>query len=195
MVRIYVVDNGGQWTHREWRVLKYLGAESRIVPFDTPVEDLKKENLEGLVLSGGAPRVGLADSLGNCGLYLEQLSIPILGICAGHQFLARHFGGAATPGQGEFGATKLTLKNGAAKSPLFRDVPPESIVWESHHDEVSQVPKDFEVLASSERCQVQAMQHRSRPIFGLQFHPEVEHSEHGGTMFRNFVRVCEERSR
>ncbi len=195
MTRIFVVDNGGQWTHREWRVLKYLGADTKIVPFDTPVADLQKEKVDGLVLSGGAPRVGLADSLGNCGQYLDQLDVPILGICAGHQFMARHFGGVAAPGGSEFGAARLVLNNGAAQTPLFRDVPKESTVWESHHDEVSQVPKDFEVLACSERCKVQAMQHRARPLFGLQFHPEVEHTEHGATLFRNFVAVCSERSR
>lgn len=195
MARIYVVDNGGQWTHREWRVLKYLGAETKIVPFDTPLEDLEKEALDGLVLSGGAPRVGLADSLGNCGPYLDRLDLPILGICAGHQFMARHFGGEAAPGGSEFGATRMRLTNGGSKSPLFTDVPGESTVWESHHDEVARVPKDFEVLASSERCKVQAMAHRARPLFGLQFHPEVEHSEHGATIFRNFVKVCQERPR
>lgn len=195
MVRVYVIDNGGQWTHREWRVLKYLGADTKIVPFDTPWHDLEKEKLDGLVLSGGAPRVGLADSLGNCGDYLTHVAIPIMGICAGHQFMARHYGGEARPGVGEFGATKLVLKNGAAKSPLFRGVPSESTVWESHHDDVSQVPKDFEVLASSERCQVQAMQDRTLSRFGVQFHPEVEHTEHGGTIFRNFVDLCSERAR
>jgi len=195
MVRIYVVDNGGQWTHREWRVLKYLGADTQIVPFDTPVTKLKEANVQGLVLSGGAPRVGLADSLGNCGQYIDALDVPIMGICAGHQFMARHFGGQAAPGGSEFGATKLELQNGADKTSLFEGVPHESTVWESHHDEVSQVPKDFEVLASSERCKVQAMRHRSRPLFGVQFHPEVEHTEYGGTIFRNFVRVCQERPR
>jgi GMP synthase (glutamine-hydrolysing) len=195
MVRIFVVDNGGQWTHREWRVLKYLGVDTKIVPHDTSVEALKAEGVQGLILSGGAPRVGLADSLGNCGLYLDHLDVPVLGICAGHQFMARHFGGQAAPGGSEFGATQLVLQNGAGATPLFKDVPKQSTVWESHHDEVSQVPKDFEVLASSDRCRVQAMQHVTRPLYGLQFHPEVEHSEYGATMFRNFVSICDERKR
>lgn len=189
-MKIYVVDNGGQWTHREWRVLKYLGAETKIVPFDTSVDALKKERLDGLVLSGGAPRVGLADSLGNCGLYLDQLSIPIVGICAGHQFIGRHFGGGAAPGGSEFGASQIRLLEDEPKD-LFRGVPRETTVWESHHDEVNLVPKDFEVLASSEKCRVQAMRHRSRPVFGLQFHPEVENTEHGATIFQNFLKVCQ----
>lgn len=190
MVRVFVVDNGGQWTHREWRVLKYLGVDTKIVPHDTPVADLVAAKVDGLVLSGGAPRVGLADSLGNCGQYLDQIERPIVGICAGHQFMARHFGGAAAPGGSEFGATRLVLADGASKG-LFASVPKETTVWESHHDEVSQVPADFDVLGSSEKCRVQAMRHRNRPLFGLQFHPEVEHTEFGATIFRNFVQLCE----
>ena len=195
MARIYVVDNGGQWTHREWRVLKYLGVDTKIVANDTPVGDLQKENLDGLLLSGGAPRVGLADTLGNCGDYIDKLGVPTLGICAGHQFMARHFGGQASPGVGEFGAAELRLSPEGLKSPMFKDVPPTSTVWESHHDDVTEVPKDFIVLGASERCPVQAMQHKTQPFFGFQFHPEVEHSQHGGTMLRNFVEFCEGRRR
>ena len=83
---IDIVDNGGQWTHREWRMLRYLDVDTKIIPNDTPVNELR--NLYGLLLSGGAARVGLTGELGNCGAYLE-LEIPILGICAGHQFMAR----------------------------------------------------------------------------------------------------------
>lgn len=191
MVKIYVVDNGGQWTHREWRVLKYLGAETKIIPHQTPVKDVLEEHVQGLVLSGGAPRIGLADTLGNCGEYLDKVPVPILGICAGHQYMARHFGGAAHAGGSEFGASHIKINPSGAKHTLFQGVPAETTVWESHHDEVSQVPKGFEVLASSEKCKVQAMAHTSRPLFGLQFHPEVEHTEHGATIFRNFVRVCD----
>ena len=190
MVRIFVIDNGGQWTHREWRVLKYLGVDTKIVPNTTPVPELVDAQVDGLVLSGGAPRVGLADELGTCGQFIDQVKAPIVGICAGHQFLARHFGGAAAPGGSEFGATQLIL-NPSPGTGIFEGVPKESTVWESHHDEVSIVPKDFDVLASSEKCRVQAMKHRSRALFGLQFHPEVEHSEYGATIFRNFVKLCE----
>src|SRR5713226_9959000 len=88
-MRVYVVDNGGQWTHREWRVLKYLGAETKIIANDTRVSEL--DGLDGLVLSGGAPRVGVdPGEMGRNGEYLDAFDAPILGICAGHQFMAKH---------------------------------------------------------------------------------------------------------
>ena len=75
---------------------------------------------------------------------------------------------------------------------LYEDgVPEKSIVWLSHNDEVTKLPEDFEILASSENCKVQAMKHKSKPLFGLQFHPEVEHTEFGETIFKNFVKICE----
>ena len=104
MVRIYVIDNGGQWTHREWRTLRDLDVDTKIVPNTTAFQDLSNEKIDGLVLSGGAPRIRLEDNLGNCAEYLEKAEFPILGICAGHQFMARFFGGAVKPSKvPEFG--------------------------------------------------------------------------------------------
>ncbi len=192
-VKIWVVDNGGQWTHREWRVLRYLKQETEMVDNQTPVDDLLAAELDGLLLSGGAPRVGVSGELGACGDYLDKLDIPILGICAGHQFMAGHFGGKAAPGETpEFGATEMIVTD---EGDILRDVPERSTVWESHHDEVSVVPDDFRVLAHSTTCPVQVMRHNDRPLFGMQFHPEVEHTEAGVTMFENFIRICSEHQR
>ena len=85
-----VIDNGGQWTHREWRMLRYLGVDTQIFSNKTPLSELRK--VDGLILSGGAARVGLTGELGNCAEYLT-LKVPILGICAGHQFMAGYYGG------------------------------------------------------------------------------------------------------
>ncbi len=189
MVRIYVVDNGGQWTHREWRTLRDLEVETNIVPNTTLLKELQKEKIHGLVLSGGAPRIGLDGRLGNCAEYLEKADFPILGICAGHQFMARHFGGRAAPSQiPEFGKIQLTLLEEDA---LFAGVPKQSIVWESHNDEVTVLPKEFICLGESENCKIQAMRHSKKPFYGLQFHPEVEHTEYGEQIFKNFVQLCE----
>jgi len=190
MVRIYVIDNGGQWTHREWRTLRDLDVDTKIVPNTTAFQDLSNEEIDGLVLSGGAPRIGLEDNPGNCAEYLEKAEFPILGICAGHQFMARFFGGAVEPSEiPEFGKIELVLLT--ANESLFEGVSKKSIVWESHNDEVIRLPKDFEILGESKNCKIQAMRHKKKQLYGLQFHPEVEHTEYGEQIFKNFVKLCE----
>jgi GMP synthase (glutamine-hydrolysing) len=189
MVRIYVVDNGGQWTHREWRTLRDLEVDTKIVPNTISFTDLLKDNVDGLVLSGGAPRIGLESDLGNCSEYLEKAGFPILGICAGHQFMARFFGGKVEPSKvPEFGKIGLILLK--EDDALFEGVSKKSIVWESHNDEVTLLPNEFELLAKSENCKIQAMRHKKKPFYGLQFHPEVEHTEYGERIFKNFVKIC-----
>ena len=189
MVKIYVVDNGGQWTHREWRTLRDLDVETKIVPNTISFNDLVKENIDGLVLSGGAPRIGVVGELGNCGELLEKATFPVLGICAGHQFMARFFGGEAQQSKvPEFGKVELTLTK---ENVLFAGVPKTSIVWESHNDEVTKTPSMFTVLGHSENCGIQAMAHNEKPFFGLQFHPEVEHTEYGEHIFQNFISLCQ----
>jgi GMP synthase (glutamine-hydrolysing) len=190
MVRIYVIDNGGQWTHREWRTLRDLDVETNIVPNTTLFKELQKEKIQGLVLSGGAPRIGLNSNLGNCAEYLDKADIPLLGICAGHQFMARHFGGIVKPSKiPEFGQVELMLCHD--DEPLFKGVLKKSIVWESHNDEVTVLPKDFVKIAESENCKIQAIRHKKKQFYGLQFHPEVEHTQFGEQIFKNFIQLCE----
>jgi len=183
---IDVVDNGGQWTHREWRMLRYLGVDTQIIDNTTAIGDLRE--LDGLLLSGGAARVGLTGELGNCAEYLE-LDLPILGICAGHQFMARHYGGDCDEAESpEFGAMEIGLVDGGGI--IFAGTPDKQIVWESHNDEVTVVPEGFRITAGSDSCQVQGMEDVERRRFGLQFHPEVNDSEFGADMMRNFVEYC-----
>ena len=185
-VVIDVIDNGGQWTHREWRMLRYLGGHTQILPNSTSIEELRE--LDGLILSGGAARVGLTGELGNCAEYLS-LEVPILGICAGHQFMARHYGGdAGEAPKPEFGAATISLVGDGG--PLFQGTPSEQTVWESHNDEVTVTPPGFVAVARSESCKVQAMQNEDLDRFGLQFHPEVNDTEFGSNIFENFVRIC-----
>ena len=183
---IDVIDNGGQWTHREWRMLRYLKVDTQIIENTTPLENMRK--LDGIILSGGAARVGLTGELGNCAAYLG-LDIPILGICAGHQFMARFYGGDARESpEPEFGAMQIELQNGGGK--IFAGTNESQTVWESHNDEVHKLPKGFFITASSSSCQIQGMENEKGDRFGLQFHPEVNDSEFGKEMFDNFVAVC-----
>ncbi len=189
-MRIFVVDNGGQWTHREWRVLRDLGAETKIIPNSTPLSDIEEAKVDGLVLSGGAARINWETlRLGRVGEYLEKAKFPILGICLGLQFMALHFGGDVGPCEPpEFGKTEIRV---SGESPILKGVPAKFTAWESHNDEVNSLPKDFQIVAHSNNCKVQAMHHKSRPLFGLQFHPEVEDTEFGEKIFENFIEICE----
>ena len=185
-MKIYIVDNGGQWTHREWRVLSYLDVETKIVPNTTPFDELK--DLDGLILSGGSPSVATdADAMGNNGEYLDKAEYPILGICAGMQFLSEHFGGKLGPAnEPEFSSVDLHIEN---NDDIFKDIPKNITVWASHNDEVKEVPSCLDVIAWSPSCKVEAVRHKTKPIFGVQFHPEVEHSEYGEKLFQNFIEI------
>jgi GMP synthase (glutamine-hydrolysing) len=184
-VRIPVVDNGGQWTHREWRVLRDLGADSTIVPNTASFDEL---GADGVVLSGGALSLEGSDALGRVGEWIDTANVPVLAICVGHQFLGRHFGGKVVKASPEFGSVELTVDR--PDDPLFRGLPDHLRVWSSHNDQVAVAPPGWSVLAHSPACPVQAMAHPDRPIWGVQFHPEVEHTEGGREIFRHFLDAC-----
>lgn len=188
-MRVYVVDNGGQWTHREWRVLRYLKVDTKIIPNTTPFDEIR--DIDGLILSGGSPDVAAnTDAMGNNGEYLDKADFPIFGICAGMQFLCAHFGGELGPGTTpEFGKVELEVSQ---QDGIFRNIPSKISVWASHNDEVKTVPDGFEITASSKDCRVEAVRSITRPIFGVQFHPEVEHTEYGTEMFQNFLDIVKE---
>lgn len=188
-MKVYVVDNGGQWTHREWRVLRYLKVETKIIPNTTPFDEIR--DLDGLILSGGSPSVATdVNAMGNNGVYLDEADYPIFGICAGMQFLTEHFGGKLGPGAlPEFGKVDLKV---TSHDDLFAGLPDEFVVWASHNDEVKQIPEGFIVTATSSSCPFEAVKHPDRPIYGVQFHPEVENTEHGPEIFQNFLNIVED---
>jgi GMP synthase (glutamine-hydrolysing) len=189
-LRVYVIDNGGQWTHRIWRVVREIGCESKIIPNTTPVGEI---DADGLVLSGGAPRVSWeTPKLGNCGDYFDHFRGPILGECVGMQLMALHFGGKAGPAElPEYGLAKMHV---VEEDDLFKGLPSEFLVWESHNDEVKNAP-DFALLAMSDNCKIQAIKHVSKPLYGVQFHPEVNNTEHGEEILANFIEVVKARKK
>ncbi|MEL9999248.1 MAG: GMP synthase subunit A [Thermoplasmata archaeon] len=186
-MKVLVVDNGGQWTHREYRVLKYLGVETEIIENTTPPEKILEKGADALVLSGGSPSISFeAHKLGRLGDYLE-LNLPILGICVGAQFIALYFNGKVGPAKiPEYGKTEIEL---VEKNDLFIGLPDRFFVWESHNDEVKELPPGFTLMASSKNCKIQAFKHNERKIYGLQFHPEVENTEYGKEIFQNFLKI------
>jgi GMP synthase (glutamine-hydrolysing) len=185
-IKVYVVDNGGQWTHRIWRVVRELGCQAKIIANTTPTGEI---DADALILSGGAPRVAWeSPKLGNCIDYFEHFKGPILGECVGMQLMALHFGGKAGPAElPEYGLSRLRV---IAEDDLFKGLPREFLVWESHNDEVKDAP-NFMILAMSDNCKIQAVKHVKKPFYGVQFHPEVNDTENGSQILANFVNaVC-----
>ncbi len=186
---IVIMDNGGQYVHRIWRTLRYLGVEAKIIPNTTPLKRIGAMNPKGIIFSGG-PDIG---KTGNCEAILEhydEFNVPILGICLGHQLIARHFGGKVDRGdKAEYSLVEIEILE---ENDLFKGFPKKLKVWESHMDEVKGLPQGFKLLARSETCPVEAMKHENLPIYGVQFHPEVSHTERGADIYRNFARLCGE---
>ncbi|MFB6170711.1 MAG: GMP synthase subunit A [Haloarculaceae archaeon] len=182
MTRIVVIDNDGQFTHLEQRALRDVGVDADIVPNTTPAGDL---DADGLVLSGG-PHTADGD---RCRDYLD-LGVPVLGICLGMQDMAVALGGRV--GSGSYGGyADVTVTIEDAEDPLLGSLYPETRVWASHADEVKEVPEGFSRAATSDVCDVEAMSDPDRDLYGVQWHPEVAHTEEGQEVFENFLALCE----
>jgi GMP synthase (glutamine-hydrolysing) len=182
MTRIDVVDNHGQFTHLEHRALREMGVETELVDNTTPPEEIEAD---GLVLSGG-PSI---DDVGYSGDYLE-MDVPVLGICLGMQIIANELGGRVDAG--EYGGyADVTVEIEDAEDPLVGSLAPETRTWASHADEVKALPPGFRRTGTSDVCGIEAMSDPDRDLYGVQWHPEVAHTEEGEQVFENFRRICE----
>ena len=181
MTRIDVVDNHGQFTHLEQRALRDMGVDVELIGNDTPPEEI---DADGLVLSGG-PDI---DRIDNCPQYLN-LDIPVFGICLGMQIIAAELDGEV--GGGDYGGyADVTVDITEDEDPLVGSLAPDTRVWASHADEVKTVPGGFERTAKSDICGVEAMSDTDRDLYGVQWHPEVAHTEEGEELFENFLARC-----
>jgi GMP synthase (glutamine-hydrolysing) len=181
MTRIVVVDNHGQFTHLEHRALRDLGVDTDLVDNDTPAVEI---DADGIVLSGGPDM----DRVGRSAAYLD-LDVPVLGICLGMQFIAAELGGDV--GSGEYGGyADVTVDITDEADPLVGSLAPETRVWASHADEVKTLPEGFVRTAMSDVCGTEAMSDTDRDLYGVQWHPEVAHTEEGQAVFENFLEIC-----
>jgi GMP synthase (glutamine-hydrolysing) len=181
MTRVVVIDNHGQFTHLEKRTLRDLGVDTEILDNDT---DPAAIDADGIVLSGGPDM----DRVGRCAEYLD-LDVPVFGICLGMQFLAEELGGSTQSGDyGGYADVDVDVLDD--EDPLIGSLSPETRVWASHADEVADVPEGFERTARSDVCEVEAMSNPEAGIYGVQWHPEVAHTEEGEEVFENFLDVC-----
>ncbi len=184
---VLILDFGSQYTQLIARRVREANVFCEIVPFDLPLERLRRRKPRGVILSGGPDSV-YGDRAPRTRAELWKLATPILGICYGFQLLALEMGGRVEPaGRREYGLAELSLES---ESPLFQGVKPRSKVWMSHGDHIVQLPPGFHPTGLSANA-LAAAESQDRSIFGLQFHPEVAHTEEGTRILENFLfRIC-----
>ncbi len=182
---VLIVDFGAQYCQLIARRVRELGVYSRITVPERAMFTAQHMRPQAVILSGG-PRSVYEHDAPALDAAILTLGVPVLGICYGLQWLAQHTGGEVTPAQSgaEYGRTGLDVLDA---SDLLADCKRDGVVWMSHGDKVARLGPGFEVLAKSEPCPFAVVAHRGRKLFGLQFHPEVAHTEDGTVMLRNFV--------
>ncbi len=189
---ILVLDFGGQYCHLIGRRIREQGVYSEIVPHDIQPEEIKllneKFGVKGLIFSGGPASV-FELNVPRPSQDILDLDLPILGLCYGHQLLAQMAGGKVEPAKHrEYGIAYVTIDRPVG---VLKGLEKKERVWMSHGDTVFSIPPEYDVLAHTENCPVAAFGHKKKPIYGLQWHPEVVHTEKGTQMLRNFIfEVC-----
>jgi GMP synthase (glutamine-hydrolysing) len=181
---VVILDFGAQYSQLIARRTREASVFCELLPYDTPWSEIERRSPAAIILSGGPQSTLRPDSPGIDRRILES-GLPILGICYGMQLLARDLGGRLIPLEhAEFGPAILDVDLPGA---LFAGVPQRSRVWMSHGDSVLIPPEGFAVLAHTDRCNVAAIGDEERRIYGVQFHPEVVHTEAGRTILENFL--------
>jgi len=186
--RVLVLDFGAQYVQLIARRVREQHAYCEIVRHDITAERIKELAPRGLILSGGPASV-YAEKAPKCDPQIFDLGIPILGICYGMQLMCQSLGGKVERHDvREFGRAQLTVDTAKPESAdLFEGVARETQVWMSHGDQVDRMSDEFVSLASTSTCPLAAAKHRTKPLYALQFHPEVTHTVEGKKMLANFV--------
>ena len=187
-VPILVLDFGSQYTQLIARKLRESGVYCEIVPYNEKIEDIKKRNPKGIILSGGPASVYAKDSY-HPDPAVYALGLPLLGICYGMQLLTQHFGGSVIPAtHQEYGKAELKFES---DHKIFKDTTCGQIVWMSHGDRVETLPAGFEKIGYSGNSPYAAIADEKRNMYAFQFHPEVYHSAEGSKLLKNFAKhIC-----
>lgn len=181
---ILILDFGGQYNQLIARRVRECGVYCEIVPYDYALDKIKAKNPRGIIFTGG-PNSVYGDDTPKADAGIFELGVPVLGICYGHQFMAHTLGGLVRSADvREYGKTALTLDT---TNPLFTNMDADNICWMSHTDFVAQPPEGFTIVAHTSECPVAAMADVSRQLYGVQFHPEVEHTPFGKDMLAKFL--------
>ncbi len=182
--KILILDFGGQYTQLIARRVRENHVYSEVIPWSTPVRDIAARQPAGIILSGGPASVCDPDAP-QCDPDVWNLGVPVLGICYGMQLTAALLGGSVARAQErEYG--RVTVQMGG-ESPLLEGMEAESACWMSHTWQVTACPPGFRPIAHTDNCPIAAMADEARRLYGVQFHPEVTHTEEGKTLLRNFL--------
>ena len=182
--RVLIFDFGSQYVQLIARRVRELNVFSQIVRYDTPARRVAELAPQGIIFSGGPASV-YEPGAPHCDPEIFHLGIPILGICYGMQLACQALGGRVRPAPSrEYGRATLRV---IESDHLLTGLPAETTVWMSHGDQVESVSGDFIALGATSTCPLAAVRHRSRPVYGLQFHPEVSHTPLGSQILRNFL--------
>ena len=186
--KILIIDFYGQYNQLIARRVRECNVYSEIVPYNTPAEKIKEMNPKGLIFTGSAASV-YAENSPKCDPEIFNLGIPVLGICYGMQLMTYNFSGEVQKAdKREYGVMKVNIKN---SSKLFAGFGDTNNFLMTHGDFVSKLPEGFENIASTEDCPNAGMQNEEKRLYGIQFHPEVNNSENGTQVIRNFVyNIC-----
>ena len=185
---ILVVDFGGQYNQLIARRVRENNVYCEIIPYTTDIETVKAKNPKGIIFTGGPNSAYLEDSP-KISKEIFEIGVPILGICYGIQVMAHILGGNVRKGNNsekEYGKTSITYE----KSPIFEGISTNT-VWMSHTDLIDVLPEGFKSIAYTKDCPVAGMENADKKLYGVQFHPEVEHCQEGDKVLRNFLyNVC-----
>ena len=187
MDKILVLDFGSQYSHLICRRIREFSVYAELVPYDTSYDELLRHDPKGIILSGGPSSVYSPDAPRPEGGVFD-MGLPILGICYGHQLIVDRFGGRVKRANREYGSSLLSIDDGGD---LLGGIGESVRVWMSHGDEAEEMPPGFHVIGHTDSAGAAAIAMKERPVYGIQFHPEVVHTERGTEILKNFVlKVC-----
>ena len=188
MDKIIVLDFGSQYSHLICRRIREFSVYAELVPYDITFDELQKLNPKGIIFSGGPSSVYNSDApIPNEKIF--DMNLPLLGICYGHQLIVNKFGGKVKRANKEYGSSLLTIDD---DGDLLNDIGKSVRAWMSHGDEAEKIPDGFKIIGHTENAKAAAIASENKSIYGIQFHPEVVHTEQGKDILKNFVlKVCE----